>query len=104
MHDFDQIRVFGSTMNEFSQSLTRAIQSLPNEERERLRTIRSNCLHAYGFEGTRDRLNNKTVAQILAQFGDAAFPFRVVAEGERDGVRYTLTEPTPDGQTKRTSD
>ena len=104
MSDFDQIRVSGSTFNEFSISLTRAIQSLPPEQRDRLSDIRSNCFHAYGFHGTHHRLNNKTVAQILAEFANATPPSYTIAEGEINGVRYKLTEPPSDQAPKNDAD
>jgi hypothetical protein len=103
MSEFNQMSVSGSDLNEFSRSLTKAIQSLPPEQRKQLDAIRMNCFAAYGFEGTRDRLNKKTVGEILEEFDNVTFPFRTIVEGERDGVRYRLTEPTPDGETKENS-
>jgi hypothetical protein len=96
MSEFDQVRVFGSTLDEFSNSLTKTLQSLPREQGDRLHAIRSNCFHTYGFEGTPERLNNKTVGEILAEFGNGTPTFRVTAEGEKDGVRYALTETASD--------
>ena len=59
-----------------------------------------NCFSAFDFEGTYDRLNNKTVGEILEEFGNFPFPIRTIAEGEMDGVKYRLTEPIPDPEEK----
>jgi|GEM_PF-3387712 len=101
MADLSELRVSGSNFNEFSRSLTSAIKSLPPAQREQLDAIFKNCVSAFGFDGALDRLNNKTIDQILEEFGNFTFPFRTIAEGERDGVKYRLTEPVPDPEGKR---
>lgn len=96
MPEFSELRLSGSNFNEFCQSLTRAIQSLPPAQRKQFDAICDNCFSAFGFDGTHARLNNKTVGEILEEFGNFTFPIRTIAEGERDGVKYRLTEPVPD--------
>ena len=103
MSEFSELRLLGADFNEFCQSITRAIQSLPPAQRKQFDTICDNCFSAFGFDGTRDRLNNKTVGQILEEFGNFPFPIRTIAEGEVDGVKYRLTEPISDPKGKASS-
>ena len=74
---------------------------MPPGPREQLEAIRNDCVSAFGFDGTHERLNNKTVGEILEEFGNFRFPIRTIAEGEMDGVKYRLTEPIPDPEEKR---
>jgi hypothetical protein len=66
---------------------------LPPEISNRLREIRRNYFAWHGFEGAQRRLNNRTVAQILAEY--EPLDVKPVASGEVDGVRYELYDPAP---------
>lgn len=105
MADFGVIRVHGANFDEFSRSFTKAIQTVPQVERDKLNAIRSNCFHAFGFEGTRARLNGRTVKQTLDEYQPVHC--RTVAEGEvtsivRLGLRLSGM-PAPSG-TKQCGD
>ena len=50
--------------------------------------------HQYGKAGLFERINNKSVASIFAEYGEN-FDNRPLAEGERGGVKYKLFE-SPD--------
>src|SRR5262249_37347691 len=93
MTDFETMRIAGLSFDEFSRSLTEVIQALPPEMRKRLHDIRRNYFAWYGFEGAYQRMNDRTVSQIFAEYQ----PMNVtpVASGEVDGVRYELHEAPP---------
>ncbi len=93
MIDFERILVSGSTLNEFSKSLTKAIQALPPNLSDSLREIRRACFAQYGFEGTFKRMNDHTVDQIFAEFQHVAV--EPIASGKLDGVEYRLYKRPP---------
>lgn len=68
--------------------------TLPAEVRRRLNYAKLHWLSTGGVQGLFDKVNGRTVAQILAEADDLPAP-RVVAQGERDGVRFMLYEPPP---------
>jgi hypothetical protein len=88
--DYEAITVSGSTLQEIASSLTVALQSLPPEMSRRLRTILKNYFGWYGAKAAYERLNNRTVAQIFAEYQPR--DVRPLATGEVDGVRYELYE------------
>src|SRR5262245_34155404 len=96
MSDSNQVLVSGSTFDEFSGSLTNAIQSLPPQVSKHLRTIRRNYFAWYGFEGSYQRMNGRTVGQILAEYQPLAT--EPIASGVIDGVEYRLDEAMPPRQ------
>ena len=93
MTDFGTMRVSGVTFDEFSRSLTKVIQSLPPEMKRRLHEIRKNYFAWYGFEGAQERLNNRTVSEIFAEYRPV--DVQPLASGEVEGVRYELFEAPP---------
>ena len=93
MADLHAIRVSGSNLQEFSRALTAAFQALPPGERERLKEIDRRYFGRYGFEGTYARMNNRSVAQIFAEYEPVEV--KPIASGEMDGVRYELYPPPP---------
>src|SRR5262245_29581609 len=73
----------------------RVIVQLPLLVRRRLNAVFSNYLAAYGLEGVFERMNGRTVAQILKEYRPPA-DLDVVAQGQRGDVRYTLYDaPRP---------
>ena len=58
----------------------------------RLNKIERNYSLRYGIEGLYQRVNNRTVAEILAEYSptDDVTP---IVSGEVDGLRYELYEP-----------
>ncbi len=93
MCEFHDSTIFGATFDEFSKSLTSAIQSLPPEMGKRLRAIRRNYFGWYGLEGTYKRLNGRTVGQIFAEYD--SLDIKPIASGEVDGVTYRLYAARP---------
>ena len=84
----------------FPRSLTAVIQSLPPEMKKQLHEIRKRYFAQYGMEGLLQRLNNRTVAQIFAEYQPR--DLRPLASGEVDDVRFELYDParpdTVDGE------
>jgi hypothetical protein len=76
--------------------------SLTYEMRRRLNDAISYYVRTGGMENVFERLNGKAVSQVLAEY-DSTADSKVIAEGERNGVRFTLFDaPRPEepGQAK----
>jgi hypothetical protein len=56
--------------------------------------IRKAYFARYGIEGAYERMNNRTVSQIFAEY--RPLDVKPIASGEVDGVRYELYEPRTD--------
>jgi hypothetical protein len=52
-------------------------------------------VHQYGTKGAFERLNNRSIASILAEHDSMEFP-TPSASGEKDGVSWALYEPPSD--------
>jgi hypothetical protein len=88
MSDFESLLISGSNPMEFGQSLTKVCQTLPAEMANRLHSIRKMYFAAYGLDGQYQRMNNRTVAQIFAEYQRTEL--KPIASGEMDSVRYEL--------------
>jgi hypothetical protein len=64
---------------------------LPQDIRMPFAKVFSAYIHRYGLEGAFPRLNNRTVASILAEYDVRDDP-KPIASGEIDGLRYELFE------------
>jgi hypothetical protein len=91
MIDLDSLRLDCPTLEGFSEALTRIQQALPPELRPHFREILGSYFLSFDIDGMYERLNNRTVAQIFAEYKPGE-P-QVLASGEVDGVRYQLSEP-----------
>ena len=83
---------------EGSQDIVRAMNAvmpkLPRDVRKRLHRLVLKYLHLDDLEGLYQRVNNRTVEEILARIvpGDDPTP---IASGEVDGLRYELYDASP---------
>jgi hypothetical protein len=91
MDDPGSVVISGSDPREYLSACNRIVPGLPPELRRRFVSIRSAYLGAYGIEGLYERLNGRTVSQVLEECEQPELP-PVIASGEVDGVRYTLFE------------
>ena len=91
MADPQSVRVSGSNFDEFSKSLTAAIQAVPPDLSLQLREIRKRCFGRYGFDGMYEKMNGRTVQQILEEY--QSIPVVPIAAGKVDGVEYVLYRP-----------
>ena len=91
----DSIVIACSDWQQIVSATNRIIPELSLDLRRQLNSVFSNYLAAYGLEGVFERMNGKTVTQILNEYRDSTSP-PVVAKGELEGVRFTLYEaPRP---------
>src|SRR5262249_38029497 len=93
MTDYGTLLVSGSSLQEVSKCLTKVIQALPPEMSKQLRTILRNYVGWYGIEAAYERMNNRTVSQIFAEYQPR--DVKPIAAGEVDGVRYELHDAPP---------
>ena len=66
---------------------------LPQDVRKRFNKLKLFYLQRYGVKALFERVNNRTVAEILAAFDDDNGLTRI-RSGEIDGVRYELFDST----------
>ena len=93
MTDLENIRL-SCPFEKLSSSYREVIAQLPVDIALRLRDIFKSYFGRVGLEGVHERLNNRSVAQILREFqpGEA----QTIASGEIDGVRYKLYDALPE--------
>ena len=84
----------------FSSSLTavlREINAVDPGTARRLDKIRRECVGRFAFQGEYERMNNRTVAQIFAEYKPTGA--KPVAAGEVEGMRFSLYKaPDDDGK------
>ena len=93
MTDFGTIRFSCLRFEQFSKSFGDVSRALPLDMRERLRNILLRYFATYGINGAYERMNNRTVAQIFAEYQPA--DLKPIVSGEVDGIRYALYEGPP---------
>lgn len=65
------------------------ITHAPLEIRRRANFIRAVYMQKYGIRGACERLNGRTIREIVDQFAEAEPP-PLLAAGEREGVRFEV--------------
>lgn len=91
MKDLTDVIVSCSRWEDIVSAKNAIIPELPHDVRKSLNRVFSSYLHLYGLEGVFERLSNRSVATILAEFDSATEP-KPIASGEVDGLRYELFE------------
>ncbi len=91
MVDLDSLVVACGSQSEIVGATNAVVRQLPSDVRRQFVKIISAYLHRYGLEGVFERMNNRSVATILAEYDGIAEPDPLVS-GEADGVRYHLYE------------
>ena len=83
---------------ERSQDIVRAMNAvmpkLPRDVGDRLDKLKLRYLQLDDLEGLYQRVNNRTVEEILAHIAPGDDP-TAIASGEVDGLRYELYDATP---------
>jgi hypothetical protein len=92
MADLESI-VFSCSRRQFSTTLSATFRALPAAAQKRFRAIVKDYFAAYGVDGTYERLNDRTAAQIFAEYQPT--DVKPIASGEESGVRYDLYEANP---------
>ncbi len=90
MSDVNEAVIFGTDFAEFCRAMTKVIQEAPPDVKAQLREIRRNSFAAFGFDGAFERLNGKTVSQILAGYEPGKA--QMIAAIEVDGIRVRLLD------------
>lgn len=83
---------------EIVRAMDAAMPRLPAALRDQFDRVTVSYLQRYGKEGLYERVNNRTVAAILAEF-DNGDELRMIDSGEVDGIPYELLE-SPDPMRK----
>src|SRR5262245_59921565 len=83
---------------EFVGAYNRLSVSLPPETRSRMKEIMLNYFSRFGHQGVFERMNNRTISQIMAEYEPGQI--RPVVSGETEGVRYDLYPKTSSGEVK----
>jgi hypothetical protein len=100
MIDFGMLVVSGTNYEQFSRSFGIICRKLPREDAKRLCAIKDSYSAIYGFEGAHERMNNRSVLQIFAEYQPT--DVKPIESGEVDGMRYRLYEapspPTTNGE------
>ena len=68
------------------------LATLPPDIRKRFSQAFSAFFHKYEMEEMYERLNNRTIASILAEYDTMEVP-KPIASGEKDGVSWALYDP-----------
>jgi hypothetical protein len=93
MTDYEGIVLSRAKWEDLPGAYNRINAVLPPEIRVRMGEIMFNHMASFGPQGVFERMNNRTILQILAEYrqGDT----KCVDSGEIDGVRYALyAKPT----------
>jgi hypothetical protein len=77
------------TAAEIERTMVAVKPRLPPELRDEFDLVRMSYRQRYGADGLYERVNNRTVAAILAEF-DPADRLKLLDSGEVEGVRYKL--------------
>jgi hypothetical protein len=88
MADLESVGLSCSAIEEFSSAFAAVCRSLPPEVARRLKDVLKNHFAAHGIHGAYERMNNRTVAQIFAEY--RPLNVKPLAAGEMEGVRYEL--------------
>ena len=103
MSQLDAIMIRSESAERLDEVLEAVQSQLPLESRIRFNRITIRYMELYDLDGLFARVNNRTVAQVLAEFDpkdDAPLDWMddatQIASGERDGVRWELHD-APDG-------
>jgi hypothetical protein len=82
------IRIAGETIQEFCRAWNQVVPLLPEQVRKRLAEIRKSYLVRFGLEGVVERMKDRRLSQIFAEFTPGKeIP---IASGEKDNVRWAL--------------
>ena len=105
MVDSKTIVVSCSGRNQIVGAVNKAKSALPLDIRKKLAAIFSDYLAMYGIDGTFERMNNRSVEQIFAEYQPGNL--KIVASGEVDGLKYRLSEAPilpPNGGTDKVTE
>jgi hypothetical protein len=86
----DDVLLSCSKWEELVGAYNRVNALLPPDVRRRIADIMINYLASFGPQGTFERMNNRTIAQILAEYRPG--PAKVIDSGKTEGLEWELLE------------
>jgi len=97
MSELDSIVVACREADGIVRAINDVNQALPSELRRKFGDIVSDYLARFGLEGAAEKMMNRSVAQIFAEYqsGDV----KALASGEIDGVKYSVYGPPTGDET-----
>jgi len=97
MADSGEAIVSCSRWQELPGAYNRIKDDLTLETRERMTQIMFNYMARFGPQGVFERMNNRSVSRILAEFEPGQV--KVIESDEVEGLRYHLYEKPIEGKT-----
>jgi hypothetical protein len=91
--DDELFRFHCETPEQFVRSVNLAKQCLPPDVRSAMDRIRQCYLSQFGLDRTMELLHNRTIEQVMEEFESRPIDEQFLAEGERDGLTFRLSEP-----------
>ena len=88
MAHYDNVVLSCAKWEEIPATFNRINALLPPDIKKRMREIMLNYLASFGLEGVFERMNNRTIAQIIEEFQPGS-P-KPVASGEVGNVRWSI--------------
>jgi hypothetical protein len=90
MAEFEDVLLTCDKWEELPGTYNRISAALPADLRSRMTEIMINYMMRFGPHGVFERMNNRHISQILAEY--EASPTKVIDSGEKEGIQYHLYE------------
>ncbi|HUY90901.1 MAG TPA: hypothetical protein VMV10_19350 [Pirellulales bacterium] len=95
MEELNRVIISSESPDKFFDVAAEVVREFPPDVRQRFLRMWGFYTHFLGLDGAFERLNNRTVSTMLAEFEKLEKPKPLVS-GERDGLRFALYEaPNP---------
>jgi hypothetical protein len=89
MASLSELFITCSNYKEIPAAYNKINPSLPREIKDRMNEIMVNYMTRFGPKGVFERFNNRSIAQILAEYEPGEI--EVLDSGEMDGLKYKVT-------------
>jgi hypothetical protein len=100
MDELDRVVVSSESPETFFDAAAAVVGAFPADVVQRFLRMWAYYTRVFGLDGAFERLNNRTVSTMLAEFEKVEKPKPIVS-GERDGLRFALYEaPNPAAEKK----
>ena len=86
--DLDTIRISGVTVQEFFRVRNQIVPGLPAEIKKRFLEIEKSYFGRFGLHGIFERMNDRSLSQIFAEFQPGKQ--KPIASGEKEGLKWSL--------------
>jgi hypothetical protein len=99
MAEYENIVLSCARWEELPSTYNKINGLLPRDIRTRMTEIMVNYMASYGSQGLFERVNNRTIAQIITEYQPG--PTKCITSGEVGDVRYTVYKKPSSGQGER---